>query len=247
MSDAVTKRRKEQRQVDESPKFTGCITITKGDLQSVQRFLWSLPQKLEHDSTRFRELVDQNSAKGDIGVDEYDAHLAIVRSTFILLKEPPNERTEAIAEYLLRYLPNHLEKLESATGVNKLTDAEKTEIGDGIYEIFFDNVLEKHWKSCGADDFWYGNAKEVTVFRRWLSDDTAIGQLGRLDREWLQGVEHDKNPNQALLARIMKFVSRHWLRDTEWEVARPFVWLQDYFAMVSTAARMFRGQLTLLL
>ncbi|KAK6832870.1 hypothetical protein PG987_007564 [Apiospora arundinis] len=231
---SILKPRKDRREVNEAPKFTGHITITKGDLHSVQRFLWSLPQKFEHDSTRFRELVDQGNAKGDIGVDAYDAHLAIVRSTFRLLKEPPNKRTEAISRYLLRWLPTHLEVLYNASGINELTDAEKSEIGDGIYDMLFENGLEIHWKSCDYEDFWYGNAKKVVVFRRWLSDAKAISQLGRLDRQWLQAVENDSNPNQALLTRVMKRIAGRWLRCTEWDVSIPFTWLHQYFAMPKT-------------
>lgn len=231
IAEVITKPRTEKRQIDETPKFTATITISQGDLRSVQSFLWSLTQKFNHDSLGFNQLADQSNVKGNIRLDHYDAHLGIVRSTMNLLAEPPNTRTDAMATYLITFLPAHLEQLEEATGLDALTDAEKIEIGDGVYNLFFSNPLEAHWNKWGHV-LWIGEARQVTVFRRWLADPVATSQLRYLDREWLQKVERDPNPNQALLKRIMEKVAWRWLRDTEWDAGESFKWLRAYLLMV---------------
>lgn len=232
MADVITKPRTEQRQIDETPKFTVTINITRGDFSSVQSFLWSLTQKLNHESFGFNQVAGQSIVKGDIRLDRYDSHLAIVRRTISLLAEPPNGRTDAMAAYLMAYLPAHLEELEEATGLNALTNSEKIEIGDGVYNLFCSNPLDAHWDNCGRV-LWIGEARQVTVFRRWLADPVATSQLRYLDREWLQKVERDPNPNQALLKRIMERVAWRWLRDIEWDAGESFKWLRAYRLMVS--------------
>lgn len=240
MTKAITKPRTLQRRVDDSAKFSATITITQGDLSQVQTFLWSLAHKFNVENLGFEQLGSRTDVKGTIEVNSDNGHLAIVRSTFMLLANDPSERSRAIAEYLLRFLPRHLEELEKAKDNDALTDAEKTEIGSGIYNMVFSKVLDKHWEICG-DVSWYGVAKDVAVFRRWLADRTATRKLGAGDHEWLEKVEHEENPNQALLERIMKSIAWRWLRNDEHQALKPFSWLQGYLAMVSIPPFEYEG------
>ncbi|KAJ0307419.1 hypothetical protein COL516b_004033 [Colletotrichum fioriniae] len=232
MIKAVLKPRAAPGHKDEPQMLSATITISKGELHRVQTFLWTLSQKINQESLIFQQLGERTDMKGAIKANFLDSHMAIVRCTFNLLANEPSERTKAIASYLLRCLPRHLEALEQCNGTDVLTNDEKSEIGSGLYHMLFSNVIEKHWRSCEYAD-WYGEAKDVMVFRRWLGDGAATAKLGPRDHEWLEEVENDSNPNQALLARIMKTIARRWLRNEEWEASRPFEWIKGYLAMVS--------------
>ncbi|EFX01558.1 nacht and tpr domain containing protein [Grosmannia clavigera kw1407] len=222
----LQKERTQSRVVDEAPTFSATITIAKADLTSVQSFLWSFMQKANQDTLGFQQLTDQTGIKGTIGVNRFDAHLSIVQQTFSILAEAPDLRTRPLASYLLNYLPQHLEVLEEATGIDALTPAEKQMVGEGLFSLVVSGeVIERHWGSCDAL-VWFREDDEVRVFRRWLADPSVTSRLGRLDREWLRDVEADQRPNRALLAKLAKTVARHWLRDTDWEVRISYEWLR---------------------
>lgn len=233
MNDLLTKDRTQPKDVDGTPKFTATISITKANLTSVQSFLWNFMQKAAQDNFGFQQLVDQNSVKGSIGVNEFDANLTIVRRTFAILQEAPDQRTQPLASYLLNLLPQHLDILEKATGIDALTSSEKEYIGDGLFSLFFSGeVIERHWDSCDAL-YWYETPSEIETFRRWLEDPSVIRRLGRLDRQWLREVATDSNPNQALLFNVTKMIGRHWLRDRKWDAYKPFDWLRGFLSLVS--------------
>ncbi|KAI8310941.1 nacht and tpr domain containing protein [Colletotrichum sp. SAR11_59] len=239
---AIGRPRAAQSGVHETTKFNVSIDITQGELSMVQTFLWSLGQKLSQESLGFQQIGDRADVKRIIKVNFYDGHLAIVQSALSLLTDEPTDRTKTIAEYPLRYLPKHLEALQYATGDDALTEDEKIEIGSGVYNLVYTDVLEKHRKRCG-DISWFGDANDVTVLRRWLNDDVAISKLGQRDREWLGDIERTSNPNRALLENIMKKVALYWLQDVEGDASKPFKCLQDYLAMVSDDAVISKGEL----
>ncbi|KAI0834307.1 hypothetical protein F5Y06DRAFT_307099 [Hypoxylon sp. FL0890] len=237
MDDVLTKRRVKPRSVDDTPTFTATITITKGDLRSVQSFLWSLSQKVDslaHNAFGFEQIAEQKGMKNNIQVNEVDANLTIVRRTFSMLAGEPNKESEALGHYLLDFLPQHLnDLLEKATGYDELTASQKQEIGEGLFSLFVTGeVVERHWQSCQSL-IWYREPGEVETFRRWLEDPIAISHLGRLDREWLKKVKAHSNPNQALLENIMRTVARHWLCDRKWNAAKALNWLRGFRQMPS--------------
>lgn len=232
MERLLNKDRTEARTTDSTPRFTATITITKGDLSSVQSFLWSLMQKTAQDNFGFQQLDSQATLKSPIKVNVYDAHFSIVQTTFKFLADPPNKKTQTFGEYLMAWLPDHLKKLEEAKGLDELTPAQKQFIGDGVFALVDDDTIIRHWESSRRVTF-FRSAGEVQVFRRWLSDPVAICSLRRREREWLEEVRRDRNPNQALLKGVTKLVAHGWMRAREWDVARPLEWIRGYLAMVS--------------
>ncbi len=217
--------------MDDTPKFSATITISKADRESVQSFLWSLAQEAGRDNFGFYRLATEGSMKGHIQVNEINAHLGILRSTFKFLASEPDTRTARIAPYLLGRLPHHLGSLE-ARRLDGLSLAEKREIGNGLWELFSSGeIVEIHWDSCG-DVYWYDRESEVAIFRRWLADPEVVGHLGRFARKQLRDIEADPNPNQALLFQITKTVAFQWIRRDESDVGRPFRWLRGFLALV---------------
>ncbi|KAI1452293.1 hypothetical protein F4805DRAFT_470971 [Annulohypoxylon moriforme] len=230
MEETLTKRRERPRSVDDAPTFTATITVTKGDLRSVQSFLWSLSQKVDslaHHTFGFEEIAEQKGVKNSIQLNEVDAFLSLVRRTFNLLANEPNKESGLLGDYLLNYLPQHLEELwTKSNGYDELTLPQKQEIGEGLFSLFVTGeAIERHWDSCQSV-IWYYTPSEVQIFRKWLDDANVTSRLGRLDRDWLKKVKDSSNPNQALLENIMRTVARHWLCDTEWVAVRAFAWLR---------------------
>ncbi|KAI0384764.1 hypothetical protein F5Y04DRAFT_247759 [Hypomontagnella monticulosa] len=235
MDETISKRRIKPRTVDDKPTFTATITITKGDLRSVQSFLWSLSQKVDdiaHDTFGFQQISGQAGLKNSIQVNEVDGCLTIVRRTFTLLAAEPNKESWLLGHYLLESLPQHLEELlEKATGYDELTPAQKQEIGEGLFALLVSGeIVERHWSICQTL-IWYREAEEIEIFRKWLDDPIATSHLGRLDREWLKEVRADSNPNQAILAKIMRTVAWHWLCDRKWSALKSYEWLRGFRQM----------------
>lgn len=235
ISDLLTKEKTKPVAADDAPKFTAEISITKGDLRSVQTFLWSLSQKIDslaHDRLGFEQIPEQQRVEKNIQVNEVDGHFTIIRRTFHLLAGEPNEESKALGGYLLNYLPDHLNEItKKASGYEKLTQPQKQEIGQGLFTLFVSGeVIERHWDIC-QELHWYSNPSEVSIFRNWLDDASAISQLGRLDRDRLKEVKASPNPNQALLTKIMETVARHWLCERKWEATRAFKWLKGFRQM----------------
>ncbi|KAI0885020.1 uncharacterized protein GGS22DRAFT_162512 [Annulohypoxylon maeteangense] len=239
MEETLTKRREKPRSTDDNPTFTATITVTKGDLRSVQSFLWSLSQKVDslaHDTFGFEKIAEQKGVKNNIQLNEVDACLSLLRRTFSLLANEPNKESGLLGDYLLNYLPQHLEELwEKSTGYDELTLPQKQEIGEGLFSLFVSGeAIERHWASCQSLIF-YNTPGEVQIFRRWLDDANVTSSLGRLDREWLKKVKDSSNPNQALLENIMRMVAWHWLCDREWAAVRAFAWLKGFRDMPTQA------------
>ncbi|OTA57974.1 hypothetical protein K449DRAFT_398189 [Hypoxylon sp. EC38] len=235
MDNALITRRTKPRSVDDTPTFTATITITKGDLRSVQSYLWSLSQKVDylaHNTFGFEQIAEHKGMKNNIQINKVDGHLTIVRRTFSLLATEPNKDTQVLGLYLLAYLPYHLnELLENATGYDELTPSQKQERGEGLFSLFVTGeTIEKHWDAC-VDVKWFRDPGEVETFRKWLEDPTATSHLGRLDREWLKKIKNSSNPNQALLENIMRTVAWHWLCDRKWAAAKAFKWLRGFRQM----------------
>ncbi|KAF4460465.1 nacht and tpr domain containing [Fusarium albosuccineum] len=235
MEELLTTKRTKPREVDETPTFSATITIARGDVRSVQSFLWSLSQKVDsvsRDIYGFEQVADQSGVKGKIQVNEVDGYLNILRRTFSILSTEPNDESRILGPDLIGYLPQHLDELSAkATDYDELTQDQKQDIGEGLFNLFSSGeAIERHWNSCDGI-IWYKDADEVSSFRKWLDDPSVTRHLGRLDLEWLKEVRSAPNPNQALLAKIMKTVARRWLFDREWSAVKCYNWLKGYIEM----------------
>ncbi|KAI0387344.1 hypothetical protein F5Y04DRAFT_239985 [Hypomontagnella monticulosa] len=235
MREFLIKPRLEPRRIDETPRFSATITITKGDRTNVQSFLWQLMHKINTYDLVPEDSETRKPTKESIQVNEFDAHLTIVRRILQLIDEDPNPNTEALGKYALCFLPDHLSDLKNAevAGPDSLKPSEKREIGNGLYKLFsHPNNIEKHWKSCGWV-VWYGTKEEIAIFLSWLADESVTGHLGYRDRIWLKDtVAKHKTPARPLLSDLMNMLARRWLQDSSWEAPTVFWWLERYLTMV---------------
>lgn len=213
----VTKERKRPRISEVAPKISLNLTISNGDITTVQNFLWSLFQKSMVDKFDFEPISGStSSAAREIQVNEYDAHLAIVKRALRFLTTSPDDRTKPIGNYLIRELPRHLERLNEAVGYDEILASDKKDIGDGLFALFVSgDVIERHWESFNSVN-WFSEVDRIEIFRKWLKDPDAIGHLGRLDKDWLRTVNTSQRPNRELLLPMMKTVAHHWLQDRMW-------------------------------
>ncbi|KKP01684.1 hypothetical protein THAR02_06230 [Trichoderma harzianum] len=191
---------------ENAPKISLNLTISNGDITTVQNVLWSLFQKSMVEKFEF-ELISgpTRSAAREIQVNEYDAHLAIVKQSLRFLTSPPDERTKLLGTYIVRELHGHLERLNQAVGYDQILASDKKEIGDGLFALFVS-----------------GDGDRIEIFRNWLKDPDAIGHLGRLDKDWLRTVNSSPRPNRELLTPMMKTVAEHWLLDNKWHAGTCF-------------------------
>lgn len=227
--------------MDSSTRFSVTIKIEKAEFRTVQSFVWSFMQKLTQEQFDFEKLEDQARSKSTIQVNRIDSHFAIVQRTFALLAAKPDVRTQALAPYLLNYLPQHLEKLEQATGLDVLSNAQKREIVNGLFSLFDSGkVIEKHWASCN-ELTWHKTRGELDIFLGWLKNPVLVEHRSTLDLEWLDRVNHDSNPCGALLRPVMSAVARQWLEESVWAVQQPFEWLHDFIAMVRLSCSPSKG------
>lgn len=232
----VRRERTGQRGEDDEAKFDISITITKANLTKVQRFLWNLSMKLEETQDRFgfQHLEDKTKMHGTIQVNEFDSYMALLDRTFDLLADEPTKATEAIATYLIGFLPEHLEALKEAPTSQPLTVAEKQRIGEGLYSIFATgDVIEKHWSNCGFPVRWNKRKYELDIFCDWFKDPEVTSKLGVMDRRWLSNVITSKDTYRGLLINIMTMLAKHLFREREWDVLRPYNWIKEFVIWVS--------------
>jgi hypothetical protein len=79
-------------------------------------------------------------------VNQFDAHLWIVNQSLLLLQSSPDERTKALAVYILEWFPFHLKSLREHKNFEALEVEEKQKIGQGFYAYIADeDILEKFW------------------------------------------------------------------------------------------------------
>lgn len=232
----ITKERNRPRISEDAPKISLNLTISNGDVTTVQNFLWSLFQKSMVEKFEFEPISGPTlSAAREIQVNEYDAHLAIVKQGLRFLTSPPDERTKLIGPYIIRTLHRHLEHLNQAIGYDEILASDKKDIGDGLFALFVSgDVIEKHWWSFQVHQEinWIGQDDRIEIFRNWLKDPDAIGHLGRLDKDWLRTVNTSPTPNRELLTPMMKTVAQHWLLGNEWSAGECFNLLRLFMLLV---------------
>ena len=163
MEKFVVTDKRTQRATD-TPRITATATITKANIRAVQNFLWKLTEKGMKDEFEFNELATSTESKSKIQVNEFDAHLSIVKQSLTLLLANPNEKTKPLAPYLLEYLPMHLDYLRKAKEFDGIGSEDKMKIGNGIFTLFVDaDVSERHWESCQLRlSSWFWNKSDLS-------------------------------------------------------------------------------------
>lgn len=237
IKDMVITTQSTRRSGEDTPRISATITITQADIKTVQNFLWNICEKAMIDKFRFDDSAAATSvSKGIIQVNEFDAHLAIVKQTFKLLLNEPDEKTKSLAYYMLKRLPLHLEFLTGATGANEIGSADKREIGKGVFTLFVDgDIIETYWDFFDwLPDPWFDNEGKTRIssFLKWLDDPEAIRSVGKKDKEWIKNIKEEPNPERSLLMPVTIMISRRWLQDREWSAWTTYRWIRAFLGLV---------------
>ncbi|KAL2785547.1 hypothetical protein BJX66DRAFT_57918 [Aspergillus keveii] len=230
VDECVVAERVRPRQSADDPKITATISITNGDIKSVQRFFWDLTHHSSFtNGFQFQPDSDlSQAASRKIQIYRVDAHFEIVQKAFDYFLMPDSDdkqKGELSGKYLMVCLPDHLKVLYEAEGLDELSLADKQYIGSHVYDMFNEeDVIENNWESC-AWAIWYKSEDEMGIFWNWLDDPVAIARLGARDKRWLADIKKGKSRNRSLLTPIMTMVARKWLQEDEWEVSRPSDWI----------------------
>jgi len=219
---------------DDTPRITATITITKGDITTVQNFLWALFQKSVVENFEFEPLAGQiTQTKSEIRVNDSDAHLAIVMQAISFLIKKPDARTESLGRYLVWNLPIHLKELNDPERDHKVDNAAKKDIGSMLFDILGQGtIIRRHWKHF-VDVPLIGNTIQISTLLAWLQDPDVSGHFGVYQMDWLDKVISSTSPHRTLLSSMAREVGHRWLRSSEndpWEAYRS---LRRYLSLVS--------------
>ncbi|EXK84396.1 hypothetical protein FOQG_11434 [Fusarium oxysporum f. sp. raphani 54005] len=209
---------------DDTPRITATITITKGDITTVQNFLWALFQKPVVEKFEFEPLAGQiTQTKSEIRVNDSDAHLAIVMQAISFLIKKPDARTETMGRYLVWNLPIHLKELNNPERDHKVDNAAKKDIGSMLFDILGQGtIIRRHWKHF-VDVPLFGNTTQISTLLAWLQDPDVSGHFGVYQMDWLDKVISSTSPHRTLLSSMAREVGHRWLRSSEndpWEAYR---------------------------
>ncbi|RKK88311.1 hypothetical protein BFJ69_g167 [Fusarium oxysporum] len=209
---------------DDTPRITATITITKGDITTVQNFLWALFQKSVVEKFEFEPLAGQiTQTKSEIRVNDSDAHLAIVMQAISFLIKKPDARTESLGRYLVWNLPIHLKELNNPERDHKVDNAAKKDIGSMLFDILGQGtIIRRHWKHF-VDVPLFGNTTQISTLLAWLQDPDVSGHFGVYQMDWLDKVISSPSPHRTLLSSMAREVGHRWLRSSEndpWEAYR---------------------------
>ncbi|KAL4939882.1 hypothetical protein BDV06DRAFT_230783 [Aspergillus oleicola] len=235
IEDCVVAKRDGPRQSPDDPRITATISITNGNVKSVQRFFWDLNHYSFFKEFAFQpgsDLPDTVTRK--IQLYKVDAHLEIVKRAFSFFLMPvKDDRGKPLGRYLMGYITDHLRALYEATGPDKLQPAEKEYIASHIYGMFNEeDMIEKNWEFRDWVT-WYKSDEEMEIFWNWLDDPVAVGRLGVRDKRWLAEMKENKNRNQSLLTPIMTAVARNWLKESKWGPWEAYNWVNGFLTLAN--------------
>jgi hypothetical protein len=234
IENAVTTTATTRIKAADIPQITATITINSATMSQAQNFLWDLAEHGAMKKFLFDENAAKKTSKGTIRVNQFDAHLWIVNQSLLLLQSPPDERTKALAVYILEWFPFHLKSLREHKNFEALEVEEKQKIGQGVYAYIADeDILEKFWGAYGPPETnWIDLPGELGYMWNWLDDEEATRFLGKRDKLLLRQIKQDPNPNRSILLPIITMISRHWLMDRAWDVRVPYEWVKSFLQMV---------------
>ena len=232
----VLERRSQERHVEQSPSISASITITKADYASVQNFFWAICEKTMNAKFPFDQPGSQGVSKATIGVSELESHLNIVNQAFMAIEKDADKKAKPLMQYLLVWLPDHLNALLESSVTNELTLAEKSHVGSKLYNILQqEGVLEQHLGDMDLSFFalnWMSFSPGTSAFWRWLEDKDAVSHLGIRDKAWLSKIQTRPDRNSSLLFKLSLTVGKHWLQASDWDAFWGFKWIDVYLDMV---------------
>ncbi|KAK4165325.1 hypothetical protein QBC43DRAFT_315721 [Cladorrhinum sp. PSN259] len=233
MSEVVMKQRDVSR--SSGPQTISLeLKITNADVATVQRFLWDLTRFSTLENFGFANNGPNSqsiSLKQPIGVNNIDAHLAIVKCAVKFLQGPQDSRSERAGPYLVDWLPDHLDVLRYATGLDSVGEADMREISQCVLELFEDpRLFRTHWH------FFKGFPSFITLdiinsYWNWLHDEAASRGFNRKQREWIRTTLKPRQ-KYRLVFSLVKTVADIWLRSSEGLPHEAFTWVRKYLFLL---------------
>ncbi|TGO42349.1 hypothetical protein BHYA_0009g00280 [Botrytis hyacinthi] len=199
----------------ETASISMTVSIHRADLYSVQRFFWDLTEKTGIGKFDFSPSNSDNENKIKINPTQIQAHCHITEQLLKLLNEEPNDKTEPLVDYALKYLPNHIGEVKKAL----LLDRGKIEghtiqvVAKRLVDLLSDvEAIEKFWHTTeNMHEYWW-DPESVKIIRDFIKDENIIVQLEPRERRWVK--EHTRAEEKADFYRpITLMVAKKWLRD----------------------------------
>ncbi|KAJ7619565.1 hypothetical protein FB45DRAFT_981095 [Roridomyces roridus] len=218
----------------DQPTISMTIKINNVGQKLCEHFLWDLAHKSIRDEFKFNFDGSDSSngpviggRRGAIRVDEFDAHHTIVQRALKFLNNPPQEETGNVGEYLLHWLPYHLDMLRQleADGKGRLTPDEQADIGWNLYLLFRDGDAPQHHKANFSKTCWV--ASEMKNLQNWL---VVPAVTRRMDRRWSHEVQRASTPVKGFLKELAKTVTKGLLQDRSWDI-NAINWLKEFVAV----------------
>lgn len=210
------------------------VSIRNASREQCGQFFWTLADRAFRDKFQFpfegESLNSFHSLGQRISVDEFEAHYFIATHAFQYFANAPVDATKAIGNYLLNWLPHHLDTLRELEDTKKgeLTSAQKVEIGLGLYKMFKDDSVVQSHKESFQKCFW--TSDEFKNVRLWMDDPVVVRDM---DRTWRAEVKQASDPTKGYLKHLVTAVLQGFLVDRTWDIANACEWLRHFMDLVS--------------
>ncbi|KAJ6475541.1 hypothetical protein C8R45DRAFT_1159682 [Mycena sanguinolenta] len=216
------------RQSKERPTISMTITINNVDQELCGHFLWDLAHKAIRDRFKFDFDATSNAlhnSQAVIALDEFEAHHTIVKRAFEYLSKEHRDQTKEIGNYLVTWLPYHLDRLRQLEDEEKgmLMPDEQLEIGQNLYQLFQDEGVFHRHRASFEGTWW--EAEEMVYVQNWLTDSAAVRKL---DKRWRDEVKRAVSPTKGYLRKFTKMVVEGFLRERSWQVQNAYIWIVKF-------------------
>lgn len=231
---SVTPRRPPQS--EEQATISMTITIHNVDQETCGNFLWDLALKSNRDKFKFdfdADSANKSQATIQIAADELEAHHTIVLSTFKFLEGECNDQNKILGEYLVNWLPHHLNRLRVLRD-EELRDLKKREyqsIGQNLYKLFNDNKIFERHKAILHKTYW--DVWELEEIQDWLRDPTVV--RGIQDKPWKDRVKNVNSPSRGYLQCFTRMMVESMLKETRYDAVAAFSWVRHLIDAVSSS------------
>ncbi|KAJ7619351.1 hypothetical protein FB45DRAFT_156779 [Roridomyces roridus] len=228
----LEKEREATNPFSDSSTISMTIKINNVSQELCAHFLWDLAHKSIRDKFKFEFDGDMSSglvsggSRGVIEVDELEAHYTIVQRAFHYLRNAPQEQTAEIGEYLVCWLPFHLQRIWELQDNGKLTDEMRTDIGQNLYLLFRDGEVLLRHKDSFSDSYW--TADEMKGLQKWMMDSAVTRKL---DARWRDAVQQAPNPARGFMKEFATVLVKALLRERSWDTDDVCCWLEGFVSM----------------
>ncbi|THV52033.1 hypothetical protein BGAL_0091g00180 [Botrytis galanthina] len=220
----------------ENASISMTVSIHRADLCSVQRFFWDLTEKTGIGKFDFSPSDSDNEIKIKINSTQIQAHCHITEQLLKLLNEEPSNKTEALVDYALKYLPNHIGEVKKAFLLDrgKIGGHTIQVIAKRLVDLLSDvEAIENFWNTTeNMHEFWW-DPESVKTIRDFIEDENIIVQLEPRERRWVK--EHTRSEENADFYRpITLMVAKKWLRDSS-RTCNPYQaykWVNSFVDMI---------------